>query len=250
MMLGLPDAVKRELRRRQRHQAPDLVGARAPGDQARDHGVLPQLAALRDVRLDRDGLGDAAASRRAAHQARLDRPRDDRHRRDQASRSRTATRCPTARSARSTRARLMRFDGYWKLPEKTAEAFRGDYCSVGDMARRDERGLLLSRRPQEQHDHQRRREHLPVRGRKRARAPIPRSRTSPSSASRTKVGRGGPRRRRAAGRRDGDGAEILDWCTDRIAGYKRPRSVAFIRETRCRAPPPARSFTACCGTAT
>jgi acyl-CoA synthetase (AMP-forming)/AMP-acid ligase II len=25
-------------------------------------------------------------------------------------------------------------------------------------------------------------------------------------------------------------AEILDWCRDKIAGYKRPRSVAFIRE--------------------
>ena len=24
--------------------------------------------------------------------------------------------------------------------------------------------------------------------------------------------------------------EILDWCKDRIAGYKRPRSVSFIRE--------------------
>ncbi len=34
------------------------------------------------------------------------------------------------------------FDGYWKLPEKTAEAFRGAYCSVGDMARRDEDGYI------------------------------------------------------------------------------------------------------------
>ena len=32
------------------------------------------------------------------------------------------------------------FRGYWKLPDKTAEAFRGPYCSVGDMARRDEDG--------------------------------------------------------------------------------------------------------------
>jgi acyl-CoA synthetase (AMP-forming)/AMP-acid ligase II len=33
--------------------------------------------------------------------------------------------------------------------------------------------------------------------------------------------------------RDGETAtpeEILDWCKDRIAGYKRPRSVSFIRE--------------------
>ena len=34
------------------------------------------------------------------------------------------------------------FDGYWKNPDKTAEAFRGDWCSVGDMARRDEEGFI------------------------------------------------------------------------------------------------------------
>ena len=27
-------------------------------------------------------------------------------------------------------------------------------------------------------------------------------------------------------------AELLDWCRDRIAGYKRPRSIAFIDEAR------------------
>ena len=34
------------------------------------------------------------------------------------------------------------FQGYWNLPEKTAEAFRGDYLSVGDMALRDEHGFI------------------------------------------------------------------------------------------------------------
>ena len=34
------------------------------------------------------------------------------------------------------------FDGYWNLPEKTAEAFRGEYCTVGDMARRDADGFI------------------------------------------------------------------------------------------------------------
>jgi acyl-CoA synthetase (AMP-forming)/AMP-acid ligase II len=34
------------------------------------------------------------------------------------------------------------FDGYWKNSEKTAEAFAGDWCSVGDMARRDEDGYI------------------------------------------------------------------------------------------------------------
>jgi acyl-CoA synthetase (AMP-forming)/AMP-acid ligase II len=34
------------------------------------------------------------------------------------------------------------FDGYWKLPEKTKDAFRGDYCTVGDMALRDRNGYI------------------------------------------------------------------------------------------------------------
>ena len=59
---------------------------------------------------------------------------------DQAARRERAARWPTARSASSTRATRTTFDGYWKLPERTREAFRGDYCSVGDMARRDEDG--------------------------------------------------------------------------------------------------------------
>jgi acyl-CoA synthetase (AMP-forming)/AMP-acid ligase II len=34
------------------------------------------------------------------------------------------------------------FDGYWKLPAKTREAFHGEYCTVGDMARRDADGFI------------------------------------------------------------------------------------------------------------
>jgi len=34
------------------------------------------------------------------------------------------------------------FDGYWNLPDKTQEAFRGEYCTVGDLARRDDDGFI------------------------------------------------------------------------------------------------------------
>jgi len=33
------------------------------------------------------------------------------------------------------------FQGYWNLPDKTVAAFRGAWCSVGDMARRDADGF-------------------------------------------------------------------------------------------------------------
>ena len=35
------------------------------------------------------------------------------------------------------------FDGYWKNPQKTEEAFRGAWCSVGDMALRDADGYIF-----------------------------------------------------------------------------------------------------------
>jgi fatty-acyl-CoA synthase len=34
------------------------------------------------------------------------------------------------------------FTGYWKNPDKTTESFRGPWCSVGDLARRDEQGFI------------------------------------------------------------------------------------------------------------
>jgi acyl-CoA synthetase (AMP-forming)/AMP-acid ligase II len=34
----------------------------------------------------------------------------------------------------------MLFDGYWKEPERTESAFRGDYFSAGDLGKRDEDG--------------------------------------------------------------------------------------------------------------
>jgi fatty-acyl-CoA synthase len=122
------------------------------------------------------------------------------------------------------------FDGYWKLPDKTKEAFRGDYCSVGDMARRDADGyiFLVDRKsnmiisggenvyPSEVEallgTHEKVK-YVAVIGLadstwgERVHAVIvPREGTSPTDT------------------------EIMEWCRTRIAGYKRPRSVAFITD--------------------
>jgi len=122
------------------------------------------------------------------------------------------------------------FEGYWKLPDKTAEAFRGPYLSVGDMARRDAQGYyyLVDRKsnmiisggfnvyPSEVEN---------VLG------------AHPKVKDVAVIGRPhetwGEAVHAVLVLRDGDTAteeEILAWCADRIAGYKRPKSVAFIRD--------------------
>lgn len=122
------------------------------------------------------------------------------------------------------------FDGYWRLPDTTSDAFKGDYCTVGDFARRDEDGFiyladrksnmiisggenvypteveaLLSSHPQI--------DDVAVIGVADAKwgehvhaVIVPRSGEDPSPD------------------------EIVAWCRDKIAGYKRPRSVSLIRE--------------------
>ena len=55
----------------------------------------------------------------------------------------TATTCADGEPGELYSCNSYTFDGYWKLPEKTSEAFRGDYCTVGDLARRDEDGYIV-----------------------------------------------------------------------------------------------------------
>jgi acyl-CoA synthetase (AMP-forming)/AMP-acid ligase II len=124
------------------------------------------------------------------------------------------------------------FDGYWRNPEKTAEALRPDgYCSVGDLALRDPDGFI----------------HLVDR---KSNMIISGGENVYPSEVEEVLGRcpgvkdvaiiGIPHDKwgeavhavivpHADAKLTEDA--VLDYCRDRIAGYKRPRSVSFIAES-------------------
>ncbi|MBV8850578.1 MAG: AMP-binding protein [Methylobacteriaceae bacterium] len=122
------------------------------------------------------------------------------------------------------------FDGYWKLPEKTKEAFRGDYCTVGDMARRDADGYI----------------HLVDR---KSNMIISGGENVYPSEVEALVGahplvkdvaviglpdaKWGERVHAVIVMHDGatlKEVELMDWSKQRMAGYKRPRSYSFLAE--------------------
>ena len=122
------------------------------------------------------------------------------------------------------------FRGYWKMAEKTAEAFRGPYCTVGDMARRDEEGYyyLVDRKS-----------NMIITGGEN----VYPSEVEALLGSNPKVKDAaaiglphdtwGESVHAVVILQEGKTAteqEILDWCRDKIAGYKRPRSISFIGE--------------------
>jgi len=122
------------------------------------------------------------------------------------------------------------FVGYWKLPEKTAEAFRGPYCSVGDLARRDD---------EEYYYLVYRKSNMIISGGEN----IYPSEVEHVLGSHPEVKDvavigvpdevWGESVRAVVVAHDGQGIgedELVDWCRTRIAGYKRPRSITFIRE--------------------
>lgn len=122
------------------------------------------------------------------------------------------------------------FDGYWKLPEKTQEAFRGDYCSVGDLARRDEQGyiFLVDRKS-----------NMIISGGENVYPSEIESLIGghPKVKDVAVIGvpdeKWGERVHAVIVPRDGEtpaADEIIEWCRTRIAGHKRPRSVTFLRE--------------------
>ena len=122
------------------------------------------------------------------------------------------------------------FDGYWKLPEKTREAFRGDYCTVGDLARRDDDGFihLVDRKS-----------NMIITGGENV---------YPSDVEAVIGGhpavhdvaviglpddKWGERVHAVVVLREGalqDEASLHEWCRTRMAGYKRPRSFSFMRD--------------------
>jgi fatty-acyl-CoA synthase len=122
------------------------------------------------------------------------------------------------------------FDSYWKLPEKTAAAFRGEYCTVGDMARRDEEGYihLVDRKsnmiisggeniyPSEVEAvigaHPQVRD-VAVIG-------LPDSKWGESVHAAVVLHPG-------AFVTEG---ELADWCRERLAGFKRPRAYSFLQD--------------------
>lgn len=122
------------------------------------------------------------------------------------------------------------FDGYWKLPEKTQEAFRGDYCTVGDMARRDPDGYihLVDRKS-----------NMIISGGENVYPSEVEAvlGAHPAVQDVAVIGlpdeKWGERVHAVVVLHDGatlGEAELLAWCKDRIAGYKRPRGCSFVRE--------------------
>jgi fatty-acyl-CoA synthase len=120
------------------------------------------------------------------------------------------------------------FTGYWNNPAKTAEAFRGNYMSVGDIAIRDGDGFirLIDRK-----------NNVIITGGENVypsevEAVIG---SHPAVSDVAIIGlpddKWGERVTAAVVRRDGqplDEAALTDWCRDKLAGYKRPRSIIFI----------------------
>ena len=123
------------------------------------------------------------------------------------------------------------FDGYLNDPVKTAESLRGDgYCSVGDVARRDEQGYihLVDRKS-----------NMIISGGENV---------YPSEIEGVLGGYPGVKDVAVIGVPDEkwgeavhavivlhDGiqlteATVLAWCRDKMAGYKRPRFVSFMSE--------------------
>ena len=120
------------------------------------------------------------------------------------------------------------FDGYWNMPEETAGAYRGDYLSVGDIASRDDNGYirLIDRK-----------KNVIISGGENiypseVEAVLA---SHPAVQDAAVVGLPDPKWGEtvtaAVVRRPGvdlSEADLVAWTKQRLAGYKRPRAVAFL----------------------
>ena len=123
------------------------------------------------------------------------------------------------------------FDGYWKNAEKTAECFRGDWCSVGDMARRDACGyiILVDRKS-----------NMIISGGENIYPSEVESILGAHAAVKDVAVIGVPHDKWGesvlavvvvhAGQH-ASATELLDWCRHRMAGFKRPQTVVFIADS-------------------
>jgi fatty-acyl-CoA synthase len=123
------------------------------------------------------------------------------------------------------------FDGYWKNPEKSAEAFCGAWCSVGDMARRDAEGYihLVDRKS-----------NMIVSGGENVYPSEVESVLGAHPKVKDVAVVGVPHDKWGEAvhavvvlhpQAEVTEAELLDWCRGRVAGYKRPQSVRFVADT-------------------
>ena len=120
------------------------------------------------------------------------------------------------------------FAGYWRLPEKTAEAFRGNHLSVGDMAVRDSDGYirLVDRK-----------NNMIISGGENIYPSEVESvlAAHPAVSDVAVIGRPDAKWgelveavvvRRAETQISGD--DLIAWARPKLAGFKRPRQVTFI----------------------
>jgi fatty-acyl-CoA synthase len=122
------------------------------------------------------------------------------------------------------------FDGYWKNAEKTAEAFNGVWCSVGDMARRDAEGYihLVDRKS-----------NMIISGGENvypseveavlAAHPLVKD-VAVVGVPNDKWGEAVHAIVVLHGGAQTTEADLVEWCRSRMAGYKRPQSVRFIAD--------------------
>jgi acyl-CoA synthetase (AMP-forming)/AMP-acid ligase II len=120
------------------------------------------------------------------------------------------------------------FSGYWRLPDKTNETLRGGYCSVGDMARRDADGYYYLAD---------RKSNMIISGGENVYPSEVENLLGEHPKIKDVAVIGVPHEKWGEAVHavivlhdnvTADERELLNWCKERIAGYKRPRSVSFV----------------------